>query len=92
MAAATRPRARLRLAGDCWRRLTEWATAGVFDQLHLLVLDRLGGQGRLDWSRASVDSMSVRAKRGETRWAQIRSIVASLEASSTWSATPVGCR
>jgi IS5 family transposase len=25
----------------CWRRLTEWATAGVFDQLHLLVLDRL---------------------------------------------------
>jgi transposase len=26
----------------CWRRLTEWADAGVFDQLHLEVLDRLG--------------------------------------------------
>jgi transposase len=25
----------------CWRRLTEWANAGVFDQLHLQVLDRL---------------------------------------------------
>jgi transposase len=48
----------------CWRRLNEWAQAGVFDQLHLAVLDRLGEQGRLDWSRASVDTMSVRAKRG----------------------------
>ena len=76
----------------CWRRLTEWANAGVFDQLHLQVLDRLGGQGELDWSRASVDTMSVRAKHGGTTWAQIQSIVASLGASSTWSATAVGCR
>jgi transposase len=51
----------------CWRRLTEWANAGVFDQLHLEVLDRLGEQGRLDWSRASIDTMSVRAKRGGPR-------------------------
>jgi hypothetical protein len=36
----------------------------VFDQLHLAVLDRLGEQGQVDWSRASVDSMSVRARRG----------------------------
>jgi transposase len=76
----------------CWRRLTEWATAGVFDQLHLVVLDRLGQQGRLDWSRASVDSMSVRAKRGGTTLAQIQSIVASQGASSTWSATGADCR
>jgi transposase len=75
----------------CWRRLTEWATAGVFDQLHLKVLDRLGELGQLDWSRASVDSASVRAKRGGTMWARIQSIVASLEASFTWSATAVGC-
>ena len=40
----------------CWRRLTEWADAGVFDQLHLVVLDRLGQRGRVDWSRASVDT------------------------------------
>jgi transposase len=75
-----------------WRRLSEWATAGVFDQLHLAVLDRLGEQGGVDWSRASVDSMSVRAKRGGTMWAQIPSIVASLGASCTWSATALGCR
>jgi transposase len=48
----------------CWRRLHEWAEAGVFDQLHQEVLDRLGEQGQLDWSRASLDSVSVRAKRG----------------------------
>jgi transposase len=48
----------------CWRRLTEWSNAGVFDALHLKVLDKLGTAGRLDWSRASVDTMSVRAKRG----------------------------
>jgi transposase len=71
----------------CWRRLTEWAAAGVFDQLHLVVLDRLGERGQVDWSRASVDSMSVRARRGGTTWAQIPSIVASPAASSTWSAT-----
>lgn len=48
----------------CWRRMREWAEAGVFDQLHQAVLDRLGETGRLDWSRASLDSVSVRAKRG----------------------------
>ena len=32
----------------------------MFDQLHLGVLDRLGEQDRLDWSRASGDTMSVR--------------------------------
>ena len=48
----------------CWRRPSEWANAGVFDPLRLEVLDRLGAQGGLDWSRASVDTMSVRAKRG----------------------------
>jgi transposase len=48
----------------CWRRLREWAGAGVFDRVHQAVLDRLGQQGELDWSRASLDSVSVRAKRG----------------------------
>ena len=50
-----------------WRRLNQWATAGVFEALHLDILDRLGERGRLDWSRASVDSASMRAKRGGSR-------------------------
>ena len=48
----------------CWRRLQEWAEAGVFDRLHVAVLNQLGERGALDWSRASLDSVSVRAKRG----------------------------
>jgi transposase len=48
----------------CWRRMHAWADAGVFDSLHQTVLDQLGQQGLLDWSRASLDSVSVRAKRG----------------------------
>jgi transposase len=75
-----------------WRRLTEWAKAGVFDQLHLEVLDRLGNAGRLDWSRASVDTMSVRAKRGGTTWAQIPSTAASQGPSCISSPTARACR
>jgi hypothetical protein len=44
--------------------MREWSAAGVFDQLHQAVLDQLGEHGELDWSRASLDSVSVRAKRG----------------------------
>jgi transposase len=48
----------------CWRRLRDWQRAGVWQQLHHLLLHELGRQGQLDWSRASLDSLSVRAKRG----------------------------
>ena len=48
----------------CWRRLHDWQRAGVWRQLHHEVLDELGRSGRLDWSRANLDSLSVRAKRG----------------------------
>jgi transposase len=48
----------------CWRRLREWQRADVWQQLHHQLLDQLGREGRLDWSRASLDSISVRAKRG----------------------------
>jgi transposase len=48
----------------CWRRLRDWQRAGVWQQLHHVMLDQLGREGRLDWSRASLDSLSVRAKRG----------------------------
>lgn len=47
----------------CWRRLRSWQRAGMWDQLHRVVLDRLAQHGKLDWSRAAVDSVSVRAKR-----------------------------
>jgi hypothetical protein len=31
-----------------WRRLDQWAEVGVFDQVHLGILDRLRLTGRLD--------------------------------------------
>jgi transposase len=52
----------------CWRRFAEWAHAGVFERLQELLLDELGEAGRLDWSRISVDSFSLRAVRGGPGW------------------------
>ena len=48
----------------CWRRLRDWQAAGVWHRLHLALLDRLGEADRIDWSRASLDSASIPAKRG----------------------------
>ncbi|MFB7172153.1 IS5 family transposase [Streptomyces sp. NPDC056254] len=39
----------------CWRRLERWQKAGVFDQLHRILLAELNVAGELDWSRACVD-------------------------------------
>jgi hypothetical protein len=36
----------------------------VRQRLHHLLLDELGRDDQLDWSRASLDRVSVRAKRG----------------------------
>jgi transposase len=51
----------------CWRRLRDWQRAGVWQRLHRQLLEQLGREGRLGWSRASLDSLSVRAKRGAAR-------------------------
>ena len=48
----------------CWRRLRDWQKAGVWSRLHRVLLDELGKAGLIDWSRASLDSASVPAKRG----------------------------
>ena len=51
----------------CWRRLRDWHEAGVWTRLHRVLLERLGDAGQLDWSRASLDSAAVAAKRGVER-------------------------
>jgi transposase len=48
----------------CWRRLRDWQKAGVWRRLHRVLLDALGKAGMIDWSRVSLDSASVPAKRG----------------------------
>jgi transposase len=46
----------------CWRRLRDWQQAGVWKRLHEILLARLQQAEAIDWSRASVDSVFVRAK------------------------------
>jgi transposase len=60
----------------CWRRLRDWHAAGIWNRLHRVLLDRLGGARAIDWSRACIDSASVPAKRGAKRLALIRPIAA----------------
>jgi transposase len=60
----------------CWRRLRDWQEAGVWEALHRTLLDRLGEADRIDWSRASLDSASIPAKRGATSSVPTRRIAA----------------
>jgi transposase len=48
----------------CWRRLDEWQKAGVWGQLHELLLMLLRAAGEIEWSRAVADSSHVQAKKG----------------------------
>ncbi len=61
----------------CWRRLRDWQAAGVWERLHRVLLDRLGRANAIDWSRCSLDSATVPAKRGARRPAPTRPTVAS---------------
>ena len=67
----------------CWRRLRDWQEAGVWERLHRALLDRLGRADEIDWSRASLDSASVPAKRGAGRSARTRRIAANRARSAT---------
>ncbi len=44
------------------RRFAAWTKAGLWRRLHRAVLDQLGEQAAIDWSRAVVDAANVRAK------------------------------
>ena len=46
----------------CWRRLRDWQQAGVWQRLHETLLAKLEAAHLLDWSRASVDSLFIRAR------------------------------
>ena len=70
----------------CWRRLRDWQEAGVWARLHRVLLEHLADVGHLDWSRASLDSAPVAAKRGAPRPARTRRIAAKRARSATlWS-------
>ena len=47
-----------------WNRLDEWRAAGVWDELHRVLLGKLRAEDQIDFSRVVVDSSSVRAVHG----------------------------
>ncbi len=70
-----------------WRRVLAWQRAGVWERLHRVLLDELGEQGQLDWTRVVVDTRSVPAKKGGSSPARTRRTVGSRVASSTLPST-----
>ena len=77
---------------SCWRRLHEWQGAGVWSALHRALLEHMEVAGQLDWSRASLDSTSVPAKKGGLRRGRTSRTVASRAQSATSSWTDAGRR
>ncbi len=55
----------------CWRRLRDWQKAGVWDKIHQILLNKLREADQIDFSRAVVDSASVRAVFGGRKRARI---------------------
>ena len=72
---------------SCWRRLHEWQRAGVWAALHRALLEHLDAAGQLDWSRASLDSTSIPAKKGGQKRGRTPRIAASRAQSATSSWT-----
>ena len=73
----------------CWRRRRDWQAAGVWERLHQTLLDRLGEAERIDWSRVSLDSASIPAKRGALSSERTRRIAANRARSAIlWSSEP----
>ena len=75
----------------CWRRLRDWHAAGVWTQLHQLLLSLLQDEHKIDWSRALVDSSSVRAVFGGSKQAPIRRIAPKRALNITSSPMHKGC-
>ena len=67
----------------CWRRLRDWQTAGTWTQLHRVLLEEFHQAGKIDWSRAMVDSSSVRAVKGGSKRVPTLPTARAQEASTT---------
>lgn len=76
----------------CWRRLRDWQAAGVWDRVHRVLLEQLQRADAIDWSRAAVDSGSVRAVGGAKKQAQTRPIAGKKARNITSSPTRTASR
>ena len=65
----------------CKRRLATWTALGIWQQIHELLLAKLNGADLLDWSRALLDSGTVKSPLGGENAAPTRLIEADREVS-----------
>ena len=56
----------------CWRRLQEWAGAGLLGEIHALLVGELHELGKLDLDELLADATFIRAKKGATTSARPR--------------------
>jgi transposase len=75
----------------CWRRLVAWNEAGVWDQLHVVLLESCA-KNPLDWSRVVIDSSHTRAARRGPKAGPARSAAHGRAASTTSSSTTKASR
>jgi transposase len=68
---------------SCWRRLRDWQQAGLWDLIHFAQLNWLSRENQIDWSRAIIDSSSVRAVFGGSKQDRIRRIELNVAVSAT---------
>jgi transposase len=67
----------------CWRRLRAWHTRGVWQRVHEVLLSKLREADKLDFTRAVVDSSSVRAAHGGKKLDRTQPIAARRVRSTT---------
>jgi transposase len=77
---------------SAWRRLHAWQRLGVWQKIHEALLAHLHEADCIDWSRAVVDSSSVRAIHGGKKRDPIQRIAANPAANITWSPMPTAFR
>lgn len=71
-----------------WRRLHAWQRKGVWKRIHEALLAHLQEADRIDWSRAIVDSSSIRAMHGGKKRDPIQRIAANPAANIILSPMP----
>jgi transposase len=75
-----------------WRRLRDWQRRGVWAKIHATLLAHLHQADAIDWSRAVIDSASVRAVHGGKKRAATPQTAGNSAASTMWSRTPAAFR
>ena len=56
----------------CWRRLQEWASEGVLENIQAVLVEELDELGQVDFEELLVDATFIRAKKGEKTSAKPR--------------------